>query len=315
MRRWVSFGALLAVVGAAGVVGDVLVAPRRALFAWIAAYGFAVSIAVGALLVVMIMHLAHATWFVVLRPLCLSIASTLPLLAILFVPVALGIRAAYPWARPLELLDESTRESVAHGLLWMNPPFFLVRALVYLGVWSSFALALRRLSISYEDSPSEGLLVRQRVLSAAGIPIVAFTLTFAAFDWLLSLNAGWTSDIFGLYIFAAGFSAALGALAVVAWIAYRTHVLPAEVRPDHFHALGRVLLMSVILWAYLAFAQLLIIWIANLPHEISFYLARSRGAWVVFCYVLFFGRFLVPFGLLLSRPLKRDAAKLALERA
>jgi hypothetical protein len=299
MRRCVVWGLALAAVGGAGVLAEATLAPRRALFAWIAAYGFIASVALGALLLVMIMQVAHATWFVVLRPLCGAIASVVVVLAPLFVPLALGIRAVYPWARPLGLLDEDVREAVALELGWMNPRFFLVRSLIYLGTWSTLSIALRR-------DAARG------VLSAPGIPIVAFTLTFAAFDWILSLNAGWTSDIFGLYVFAGGFSAALGTLAVLAWLARRAGILPDEVRPDTFHALGRVLLTSVILWTYIAFVQLLLIWIGNLPHEISFYLARSRGDWKVFDFILFFGRFLGPFFALLSRPLKRDPALLAL---
>jgi hypothetical protein len=148
-------------------------------------------------------------------------------------------------------------------------------------------------------------------LSAIGIPILAFTLTFAAFDWLMSLQAGWNSNVLGIYVFTSGLIAALAIIAVGTWLVERRGLIPG-VGPDHVHAIGRLLLMAVILWAYIGFFQLVLIWIANIPHEVSFYVSRNVGAWSATNALLVFGRFGVPFIALLSRPLKRHPGTLAI---
>ena len=140
---------------------------------------------------------------------------------------------------------------------------------------------------------------------------MALTLTFAGFDWIMSLNTRWSSDILGVYVFAGAFAGAIGATAVVACLAFRAGILPSEVRADHFHALGRVLLVAVIFWAYIAFCQFLLVWIADLGRESSFYADRGYGSWSWASAALFFLHFAVPFLLLLSRPLKRSPLSLA----
>jgi hypothetical protein len=127
----------------------------------------------------------------------------------------------------------------------------------------------------------------------------------------MSLQPGWVSNMYGLYVFTSGFVSAIAAIAIGAWLAYWSGLLPEGVGPDHFHALGRLMLMAVILWAYIAFFQLLLIWIANIPHEATFFIARSRGGWPLVNLFLIFGRFVLPFFALLSRPLKRSPVLLA----
>jgi hypothetical protein len=140
---------------------------------------------------------------------------------------------------------------------------------------------------------------------------MAFTLTFAAFDWVMSLNARWSSDIFGVYLFAGALAGAMGTTAFVAWLAWRARVLPAQVGPAHFHALGRILFMTVIFWAYTALVQLLLVWITDMQRESSFYDDRARGVWGWIAAALFAMHFAIPFLLLLSRDLKRSPGTLA----
>jgi hypothetical protein len=301
-----------AALGAVGVVVSALADPAHAMRAWIAAYGFAISTALGALLLVMIFHVTHAAWPIVLRPLLLRTVATVPLFALLFVPIAYGVRLVYPWAQPTAVLDEDLRRVIEHQHAWNNPGFFFGRALVYLAAWSALAVVLRRAETIYARELSGVALHRLRRISAVGILIVAFTLTFAVFDWLMSLEAGWVSNMFGLYVFAGGLSAAIALLSMQTWAARRSGELPESVGAPHYLALGRLLLMAVILWAYLAFFQLMLMWIANLPHEISFYLARSRGSAGAMSALLLFGHFALPFVVLLSRPLKTKGTALAL---
>ncbi len=300
----------------AGLVGLALGAvqyaidPKHALYAYTAGFLVALTIALGALLFVMIAHASRARWFVVFRRLTGAVASVTPIFVVLFVPIALGVKWLYPWARPDDL-DLPSRAWAAHSRPWLNVPFFLVRSFVYLFAWSSLAILLRRDGVASDTNPSEALVRRQRFVSAAGIPVMAITLTLASFDWVMSLNPRWSSDILGIYIFAGALAGAMGVTAFVAWLVWRANVLPKEVGPAHFHALGRVLLMTVLFWAYIGFAQFLLVWIADMERESSFYIDRAHGGWGYVAAVLFSVHFAIPFLLLLSRPLKRAPALLA----
>ncbi len=156
---------------------------------------------------------------------------------------------------------------------------------------------------------------RERVLAAAAIPILAVTLTAAAFDWLMSLDSRWASDMIGLYVFAGAFAGAMGTIAIGAWLAREAGCLPSAVGPDHFHALGRVLLVSVVFWTYIAFCQFLLVWIADLDRESAYYAARGFGPWAYFAGALVAVHFVGPFFLLLSWALKRKPRLVALTGA
>ncbi|HEY2515279.1 MAG TPA: hypothetical protein VGI39_30640, partial [Polyangiaceae bacterium] len=286
--------------------------PQRALFAYTAGFVSAVAVAVGALLFVSIAHTARARWFVVFRRLSSALAAVLPIFLLLFLPIALGVRTLYPWARDLSTLDPAERAWAVHAHAWLNVPFFVARSYVYLFLWSGLALLLRRTSLASDAEPSQALVRRERFLSAAALPVFAVTLTGAAFDWVMSLDARWASDMLGLYLFAGTFAGSMGALVVAAWLAWRAKVLPDRVGPSHFHALGRVLLVAVIFWTYIAFCQFLLVWIADIGRESGFYVRRVGGGWTPFVVMLVLYHFVIPFLLLLSRSLKRRPHLLAL---
>lgn len=286
-------------------------APRHAMAAWVAAYGFGAATVLGGLILVMVLHVTGAKWWLALRRVFISVAGTTPLLALLFVPIAFFL-GVYPWHAPTPPVSEHLSEVLEHQRLWNQPAFYVGRAVFYLATWTVLSTLLRRADAAYLRAPSRRTAARERTIAGAGLPILAFTLTFASFDWLMSMQAGWTSTMFGLYVFTSGLTSALAVIAVGSWLAARSGLLPEAVEPDHFHAVGRLMLMSVILWAYIGFFQFMLVWIADLPHEVGFYSARARGSWSAVDWVLFVGRFAVPFLLLLSRPLKRSPGLLAL---
>ncbi|HVJ89882.1 MAG TPA: hypothetical protein VM580_08760 [Labilithrix sp.] len=274
--------------------------PHRALVGWIAAYGLAAATVLAALILLMVLHLTGARWWLVLRPIFGSVAGTAPLLVLLFIPIGAAFSLAYPWASPpASDLPQITADALEHQRTWNHGAFFLARSAIYLATWTTLSVLLRRA----KDAK------RERVISAVGLPVLGFTVTFAAFDWLMSLVPGWTSNVFGLYFFTSGLVSAISVIAIAAWIAERSGL--ADLRPDHIHAIGRLLLMAVILWAYIAFFQLLLIWIANLPAEAVFYGARAEGGWVPVGVLLFAGRFVFPLFALLSRAIKRSSRMLA----
>jgi hypothetical protein len=161
-------------------------------------------------------------------------------------------------------------------------------------------MLLRRWSRAQDADGSLSWLVRLRRLAAGGLPVYALTLTFASFDWYMSLTPEWFSSVFGVYFFAGGFQAALALLVLVASLG-ESGPLRGIVAAEHYRALGKMLFAFTIFWAYIAFSQYFIIWIANLPEEVSFYVPRSRGAWGWIGIAVVLGRFVAPFFLLLSR--------------
>ena len=302
------------VLGAVGLLLSgfgLLLDPRQAYFSYLTAYVTGLSVVLGALMMVMISHLTGAVWFGPLRRTAEAVAATTPMFAVLFLPLILGLHQLYPWVPPLVALDPAAVERIEAKRGWLNAPFFLIRAAVYFAVWIGVGLMLRHWSSRGEPSSSAVADARRRAVSAAALPAVALTFTFAAFDWMMSLSPDWSSTIYGAYVFAGGFLGSLALLAAVVPAASRRGPPGEPVPLDSYHSLGKLLLTFVIFWAYLGFSQLLIIWIADLPLEVIWYVRRLRGSWGMVAGLLLLGNLVVPFLLLLFRGVKRDPRALA----
>jgi hypothetical protein len=299
-RRLPVLGLGLAVVGlgASLALGFMSEAARSQLWhSWLVGSIFVLSIALGALFFVLVHHSTQAGWSVVVRRIAEDIMATLPFLALLFVPLlAFGMGDLFHWS---------------HAKEYLNTTFFVIRTFVYFAIWSALAIWFGRLSRLQDDTGDHELTRRMRKTSLPGLLLFALTVTFFAFDWLMSLNDGWYSTIFGVYFFA-GSAMAFFAFLALAVIAGRRAGLLAEVlTSEHQHDIGKLLLTFVAFWAYMAFSQFLLIWYANLPEETSFFGQRYAGSWRTAGVVLLFGHFLVPFFLLLSRAAKRSPKALA----
>lgn len=291
---------------ACGVVGLVLwivglcVEPRQALFSYLFAYAVILTIVLGALVQIMISHLTSARWFNAFRGFALALVATLPVVALFAIPVFVGVHELYVWTSPAALPPE-LRAPVSHKAAWLNTPFFIIRGVMYLAVWVTLGELFRRRSAP------------ERRLSAIGAILFGLTLTFAAFDWLMSLEPAWYSTIYGVYVFAGGILAALAAIAVVAGVACRWNdTVRTIITPEQLGALGTLMFTFVIFWAYIAFAQYLIIWIGDIPADSRWYVVRSNGGWGILALVVVAGQFALPFILLLSRAIKRNPNTLAL---
>jgi hypothetical protein len=301
---------VLATLGTAGLVIGAFVDPRQLFLAYLAAYAFAVSIAGGALIFLMIGHAMNAGWPVVVRRLTETIVASLPLLALLFVPLLFGLHTLYPWARPETLPDEAARALVLARHRYLDVPFFVVRAAVYLGAWALIGTLLRRWSLARDRDPLADVNGRMRALSAGALPAVAITLSFASFDWLMSLTPDWFSTMYPVYWFAGGFVAALALLVLLTFAAQEGGYLP-EISLAHYYALGRMLLAFVIFWAYAAYFQFFLIWIANRPDEVSFFADRAHGSWLTITVAIVVAQFVAPFFALLSYRVKHRPPELA----
>lgn len=314
MRTALLAAAAAAVLGFLGLGAGFVLDPRRTLFAYLSAFGFFLSTAVGALVLVMIARAVRARWFVALRRLAEAPMATLPLFLPLALPLLLGAETLYPWAGGLEGFTEEERRLLAKKAVWLSVPFFSVRCLGYLLVLSALAALLARGSLAQDRAgPEEAAALdrRLRALSAGALPAVALVVTFASFDLWMSLEPTWFSTVYGVHVFAGGFVAALALTAVLSASLRARGRLPEEVAASHHHALGKLLLAFVIFWGYVAFVQLLIVWMADLPREIGFYLRRTEGSWRAVTWALALSHLVVPLAALLSRDLKRRPVGLA----
>lgn len=279
---------------------------------YLLAYIFWIEIGLGCLGVVMLHHLVGGRWSATIRRLMETGAMTLPLMALLFVPLLFGLSTLYPW---LDAEHVAGNELLQAKSAYLNLPFFLGRAALYFVVWVALAILLNRWSLQQDRTDDPGVTVRLQRLSAVGMILYVLTATFAGYDWMMSLEPEWFSSIYGL-IFIAG--QALGALAL-AILGLRLLSDPesdletgtAEQRVGVFNDLGNFLLGFVLIWAYFSFSQFLIIWSANIPEEAIWYYRRSQGGWLGVGMVLVAFHFVLPFLVLLSRRVKRRAQWLA----
>ena len=269
--------------------------PQQFFRSYLVGYVFWTGMALGCLSIAMLHQLVGGGWGDAIRRLLDSGARTLPLMLILVVPLMLGLRYLYEWARPEAV---AASHLLQHKALYLNVPFFVVRTAIYFLVWLALA--------HFVSSTSS-----RKGLGGAGLVVYCLTASFAAFDWVMSLEAEWFSTIFGvIFIFGQALSAMAFVIAVIYLLARRP-LLADLVRPQQFHDLGNLMLAFVMLWAYVAFSQYLIIWSGNLPEEVTWYVARLNGGWGWIALLLVICHFLAPFLILLSRQNKRRLERLA----
>jgi hypothetical protein len=265
---------------------------------------FWTGITIGSLALLMLQHLTGGGWGLVIRRSLEAATRVLPLMAILFVPILLGAHTIYHhWTDP-------TEEVVKFKTPYLNLKFFAVRAVVYFAIWGTLAFLLNRWSLEQDRTADNRYTKNMRLLAGPGMVALIFTVTFASIDWYMSLEPEWFSTIYGfIYVAAWSLSALAFVIAVMAGLS-REEPMKRIVAPLHFHDLGKLLLALVMLWAYFAFSQYLIIWSGNLPEEIGWYLKRIHGGWGALIITIGILHFAAPFLFLLSRSIKRNPRKL-----
>jgi hypothetical protein len=310
-RGLVVGGAVGGLILLAATFAGLTIDPKRTMFSYLVAFLYWGGISMSAGILLMIFHAFGAKWVVVIRRVLEAMSSSVLLFAVLFVPILLGMKHLYQWVDPPATLPRDVLKLIEHKKPYLNQTFFLVRAVFYFLMFALVAGRLFRLSTKQDEVGGTDLTRRQRVFGTGMLPLMSMVFTFAAFDWVMSLNPLWYSTIFGVYFFAGSFVSVFAILAIAAHQARGPNEFGAYVSVEHVHNIGKLMLSFVAFWAYVAFSQFMLIWIANLPEEIQFFLPRLKGEWAVVGWVLILGHFLIPFGALLSRSLKRNRAKLA----
>jgi hypothetical protein len=296
-------------LGLALSLGGAVVAPAAFFQAWLVAYFFWLALALGSTALLMMQFISGGRWGAVLRRPLEAGAANVPLMAVFFLPVVFGIGTLYPWADP-ELVAKSA--ALQWKAPYLNPTMFCLRAVVYFAIWiglSSRLVAWSRQQDVEGDSPK--IAGRFSVLSHAGIILWVVTMSLAAIDWAMSLEAAWFSHIYGL-MFAGG--QILTALTLAVQVAARMadhKPVSTVINSGRFHDMGKLLLAFTMVWTYFQLSQFLIIWGANLPEEVEWYIVRNQNGWQHLTYFLFAFHFVVPFALLLSRNRKKKPMSIA----
>jgi hypothetical protein len=305
IERMRSQSLMLGGIGLAGLAAGFFLARETFWQSYLIAYIFWINITVGSLAVLMVQHLSGGKWGLVARRVLEASSRTLPVMAVLFLPIALNLPELYAWARPEAAADPLIQTKASY----LNANFFYLRAVLYFVIWGALIFLLNRWSREQDDRPAQlpGPADRRfRVLSGPGLVLYVLTVTFMSVDWVMSLDPHWYSTIFGiLTIGGQGLASMAFAILVLAQLA-RARPMAQVADADAFHDLGKLMFAFVMLWAYFSVSQLLIIWSANLPEEIPFYLERLHGPWYPVSVLVLIGQFALPFLLLLSQDFKRN---------
>jgi hypothetical protein len=302
-KRLVGAATALFAVGVALSIVAAVADRQRFAFSYLTGFVWLATVGLGAMFFVLIQHLTKAGWSVIPRRQLEWLTGLLPVSAALFLPVAFFSHDIYHhWMGPDAHADPLIQKKMAY----LNPTFFFVRAAVFLAVWSGVSLWFWRTSRKQDETGDKELTLRMAARSAPSLILVGLTLTFAAFDWLMSLDPHWYSTIYGVQVFSGSAVSSLAALSLLTLALERKGILEGITTVEHRHDIGKLLFGFTVFWAYIGFSQYLIIWYGNIPEETVYFRERWEGPWKVVSLVLVFGHFVVPFIALISRTAKRS---------
>lgn len=299
----------------AGIVGLVLSlialvrSPAEFFHSYLIAFLFILGLSLGSLGLLMLQHLTSGHWGIIIRRPLEAATRTLWLVALLFVPIILGMKYIYSAWLTAPATGEQALSHFQQG--YLTTQNFIIRAVIYFAVWLLLAVTFLRWSRRQDvDTGDRALRRKFKVLAGPGILLYVFGIGFASIDWAMSLSPHWFSTIYGFIFVAGQVISSLCLVIVIAVLLSQTAPMAGLIQRRHLHDLGKLLITFVMLWAYFAFSQLLIIWSGNLPDEISFYRSRLYGGWGTVAVIVVVFHFFVPFFLLLSSNLKRSPVRL-----
>lgn len=282
----------------------------HALLAYLVAYMFVLSLALGSLFFVMVQHITRAGWSVVVRRIAENTMGLLfPWMAILFLPIAIGAPHIFHWMHH----DAVDHDHILQGKSgYLNPTFFYIRAVAFFVIWGLLARFFRAKSLGQDQSGDPAVTLKMARVAAPGLLVFAITITLAAIDWMMSLTPHWFSTMFGVIYFAGSAMVTLAFLGLICvWLRGKGY-LQSVVTTEHYHDIGKLMFAFMVFWAYTSFSQYMLIWYANLPEETEWYQHRTHDGWKAVFLTLVIGHFLVPFVFLMSRHIKRRLGTLAI---
>jgi hypothetical protein len=280
---------------------------------YLANYMFVMTIALGSLFFILVQYVARAGWSSSIRRIAELLMSTIPFLAILFVPILVLLYAnsdaLYEWNVREKVHSSVILNKIDVGYLTRN--YFTLRAIVYFALWVFMAGVFFNLSRKQDESGDVELTLARQKWSGPFIMLFALSVSFAAFDWVMSIDADWFSTIFGVYIFAAGMMGFFATMILLCMSLQRFGKLQKMVTVEHFHDMGKFMFGFIMFWSYIAFSQLLLYWYGDIPEETNWYRTRLMDGWQYLAYALIPLHFAIPFLGTISRHVRRHRAGLA----
>jgi hypothetical protein len=273
------------------------------------AYFYWLVIPTGCMAILMLHHLTGGWWGYPIRRLLEAGTRTFLPMAILFLPVLLGLPRLYKWAQPAAVAADPMLQ---YKQPYLNPRFFTARYIIYFIIWLTLAWLLNKWSSEQDRTGDPRLAARMEAISGPGLILWGLAVTYSSIDWVMSLEAHWFSTIYGFIVMIV---AALTAMSFVVFVLRKLsgqEPIAQSVSPAQFNDLGNLMLTFVMLWAYLSFSQFLIIWAGDIKDEIPWYMSRSFGGWGAVAAILIVLHFALPFLLLLQRGVKRRLQVLSL---
>jgi hypothetical protein len=307
-KRSLIVGVVFAVLSAIGA----FLQPGRFFSAYLIGFLACLGVCLGSMAILMLRHLTKGGWGMVIRRQLGAAMRTIPALTLLFVPLLFGLKYLYVWTQPLESIhDKKLHDHLAEiGKSYLTVPGFIIRAIIYFAIWNLLSFLLTKWSREQDSPSSRDNSRRFKVLSGPGIILYAFTISFAAIDWVMSMDPTWISTIYGLLILVGQLLISIAFAIVIERMLYRYKPMSELLQPEYVHDHAKLTLTFIMLWAYFSFSQWLIIWAGNLPDEISWYMRRLNGGWEYVGLFLVIFQFAVHFVILLSRPFKRDVTRM-----
>jgi hypothetical protein len=296
----------IGLVGAIASIAGAFLSPNSFFSAYLTGYMFWLGLSLGCMAILMLYHLVGGAWGTVIRRILEAGMMTLPMMAVLFLPILFNLKKIYFWAQPEGLADPKIAD-IARTYLNFNG--IAIRYIVYFAIWIGMAFFLNRWSTEQDSIEGQSTL-RFRAISSIGLVIYSLTISFAVIDWVMSLQARWISTIYGLLFVAGEALSAFCFVVIIETILSKRKPMSEYLNETEIHDHGKLMFAFVMVWAYFNFSQWLIIWAGNLPEEIPWYMRRLHGGWENVGLFLVVFHFAVPFALLLSRQLKREARTL-----
>jgi len=280
--------------------------PKQLSFSWLFAFGFFFTLCAGCFFWTIVHYATDAEWTVVVRRQLENIAVLVAVLAIFFIPILLLRQHLYAWMN----IAPGKEANLDAKRAYLNLNFFVLRAAFFLGFFIIASQLLRRFSVRQDKDGNPRFTLRLRKVAFASLPLFALCLTFGAFDWLMGLNYRWFSTMFGVYIFAGAAGSSMSLLVLVITALQRAGYLKNVVTLEHYHIMGKWIFAFCVFWAYIGFGQYMLIWYANIPEEIQYFLTRNTESWWGLSMLLVIGRFFGPFAILLLRSIKKHPSQL-----
>lgn len=306
LSKWRRVPTILMALGLFGAGIGLLVDRKEFAYSWLLAFMFFLSLCLGSLFMVLLHHLFDASWTVPIRRFLEHIACLAPVMAALFIPIALLAPTLFPW---INMVRTHTEDHALHSKSPLFTPvmFYVVSAFCFL-VWWLLSSRLRHCSMRQDEDGAAVWTYRMRVLSGAGIFLFAITLTLGAIMWMKALQHQWFSTMYGVYYFAGSVWTTLATAYLITMILHRLGVLREVLHEHQYYFLGSLFLAFTIFYAYIHFSQYFIIWNANIPEETFWYVVREKGSWWTIGMIIIFGHFFLPFLVLLRIDFKEKLA-------